>query len=71
MFEVTNKSKPPKILPHFFKTQIFKLEWGPLETQQDKQKLFVVGEGKVAIFDLKSKEKGKRIALKLIIWCLS
>ncbi|KAL1490629.1 hypothetical protein ABEB36_013290 [Hypothenemus hampei] len=48
---VVLKGKKPKILPHYFKSQIFKLEWGPSDPTSGKHKLFAVSEGKVVIFD--------------------
>ncbi|CAG9772044.1 unnamed protein product [Ceutorhynchus assimilis] len=57
VLDVAHKSKAPKILKHYFKSQIFKLEWGPADSETGKNQLFVVGESKVAIFCTESREK--------------
>uniref|UniRef100_A0AAR5PFF8 Gem-associated protein 5 n=1 Tax=Dendroctonus ponderosae TaxID=77166 RepID=A0AAR5PFF8_DENPD len=45
-----SKGKNPTILPHYFKEQIHKLEWGPFRSTTDEHNLFAVSEGKLAIF---------------------
>ncbi|XP_050309808.1 gem-associated protein 5-like [Anthonomus grandis grandis] len=63
--DVTNKSKGPKVLPHFFKSQIFKLEWGPSTDNPKSRKLFAVSESKIAIFDIATNEKVDPVLLDL------
>lgn len=57
IFDINGKSKNnPKVFQQYFKSQIYKIEWGPLQESNDKG-LYVVSEGSIGIFDPKDTNK--------------
>ncbi|RZC35001.1 gem-associated protein 5, partial [Asbolus verrucosus] len=44
-------SKKSTLFPHYFHNQVYKIEWGPLQGDTNNLGLYVVAEGKIAIYD--------------------
>lgn len=56
--DTSNKSKAPTVPPNFFKSQIHKVEWGPINGNGEDFGLFAVAEGKLVLYRAKKSEKG-------------
>ncbi|CAH1174063.1 unnamed protein product [Phaedon cochleariae] len=54
-----NTSKSPVLLPHFFKSQIYKLEWGPIPGNKQQFGLYAVAEGKLVVFNTSKKSENE------------
>lgn len=57
--DVSNISKSPVLFSQYFKTQIHKVEYGPLNGNKNEIALYALSEGNIAIFKAKNSEKGK------------
>ncbi|XP_057667070.1 gem-associated protein 5-like [Diorhabda carinulata] len=50
-----SKLKPSVLLSQYFKSQIYKLEWGPINGYQGKFGLYAIGEGCIVYFNLENR----------------
>jgi gem associated protein 5 len=45
-------SKKNTLFPHYFRNQVYKVEWGPIEGNKNNLGLYVLAEGKMAVYDI-------------------
>lgn len=58
-------SKKTTLFPHYFQTQIYKIEWGPIKGDESNLGLYIVSEGKMAVYDLQQPTEGKLFRFKI------
>lgn len=55
---MSNTSKLPVLFPHYFKSQIHKIEYGPLNGNKEEVALYALSEGKLVMFKVKDPKEG-------------
>lgn len=57
----------PVILPHYFKSEVYKVEWAPVDGNKQNIGLYAVGEGNLILFDINKSPKGTLLLIFILI----
>jgi hypothetical protein len=60
-------SKKNTLFPHYFRNQVYKVEWGPIEGNKNNLGLYVLAEGKMAVYDITQPNEGKTSILNFTL----